>query len=455
MAPSRTETLRPLALAGARYRGLPRLRLLYSPTAEPAAGRVYPLSVGTTYLGRELSAGQDGYSFPGDRAMSSTHSCLTVSESELSVHLRDCESKNGTHIARTTLRRRDESHELADGAILRLGNTLFILRYEPMQPADASIPTLVGVSLTVRELRARIARLAAQDDTFVLISGETGTGKEVVAHALHELSPRRDRPLIAVNCSAIPESLAESELFGHRDNTFTGAKARLGHFRAAHRGTLFLDEVGDMPLLLQPKLFRALQEQSIQPLGSDRREPCEVRVLAATNQDLRARIAAGTFRPELHRRLAQVTVELPPLRARPEDIGPLLQHSYGEIGPHLDADLFQDLLLYSWPENVGQLINLARQIRIEGVSAALRQMFTAPDAGSTRASPAAPSGEPPPPSKRAVRRLKPPSQQELAASMQRHNGIVLRVAEELGCSRRQTQRWLAQYGLSAEDFRRS
>ncbi len=448
MSPSQTETLRPVFAKGPHYRGLPRLRLLYSSAEGLAKNRIFPLPVGVTWLGRELASAQEGYSFPGDRAMSSTHTCIEVSEPELGVRISDWDSKNGTRVARASLHGRDKWHELQDGAIVRLGNTLFILRYEPMQPPDANIPTLVGVSLAMRELRARVLKLAAQEDAFVLIQGETGTGKELVARALHEHGPRRERPFVAVNCSAIPENLAESELFGHKDGAFTGARARLGYFRAAHRGTLFLDEVGDMPLALQPKLFRALQERQIQPVGADRPEPCEVRVLSATNQDLRADIESGAFRPELYRRLSHTCIELPPLRSRPEDILPLLYHSYRELGPHLDADLVHDLLLYSWPENVGQLENIARQIRIEGVLPALRAMLQPPAVAP--AAPPSPAAAP----ARPVRRHVTPTEPALTQAMQRHEGIVLRVADELGCSRRQVQRWLEQYGLRAEDFRR-
>ena len=454
MAPSRTETLRPVALTGSQKRGQPRLRVLYTPAE--GTGRVFALPIGLTWLGRELPKDKDGYSFAGDRSMSSVQTCLEVSEPGLEVRLSDWGSKNGTWVDRTALHQRDDWHGLADGAIVRLGSTLLILRYEPTQPADASIPTLVGVSLAMRELRARIARLATEEDVFILIQGETGTGKELVARALHERSARRERPFVAVNCSAIPASLAESELFGHTEGAFTGARPRLGHFRAAHRGTLFLDEVGDMPLDLQPKLFRALQERVISPVGADRGEPSDVRVLSATNQDLRADIAAGEFRPELYRRLAGVCLELPPLRRRQEDILPLLRHCYSGIDEHLDAELVHDLLLYSWPENVGQLGNLAQELRIEGASPALRAMLKQPPAegaiaarSTASAAPAAPAASP-----RASQRLIVPTEQGLADVMQRHAGVILRVADELGCSRRQVQRWLEQYGLTANDFRR-
>lgn len=454
MVASRTQTLRTVACSGSPKRGQPRLRVLYTPD-EAAAGRVFTLPVGRTWLGRELPRDKDGHSFTGDRAMSSLHGCLEVTESTLDVRLCDWGSKNGTQVDRTFLPQRDHWHELADGTVIRLGNTLLILRYEPAQPADAPIPTLIGVSLALRELRARIAKLAPEEAVCVLIQGESGTGKELVARALHDRSSRRDRPFVAVNCSAIAESLAESELFGHSEGAFTGARPRLGYFRAAHRGTLFLDEVGDMPLVLQPKLFRALQEHVITPVGADRPEPSDVRVLSATNQDLRADIDAGEFRPELYRRLAGVTLELPPLRQRQEDILPLLHHGYAGITRHLDAELVHDLLLYAWPENVGQLGNVAQQLRIEGVTESLRALLRQPPTKGVAARPIAGESVSTPTPPREVQRLTMPTAEALVLALQRHTGVVLRVAAELGCSRRQVQRWLQQYGLDANHFRRS
>ena len=178
-----------------------------------------------------------------------------------------------------------------------------------------------------------------------------------------------------------------------------------------------------------------------------------------TNQNLRADIDAGEFRPELYRRLAGVNLELPPLRSRQEDILPLLAHSYGRIAEHLDAELVHDLLLYAWPENVGQLANLAQQIRIEGVSPELRATFepsTEPVAPvvATRPNPT-PSGRVnSSPTSREAHRLTVPTAEALTQAMQRHAGVILRVADELSCSHRQVQRWLEQYGLDANDFRR-
>jgi len=209
-------------------------------------------------------------------------------------------------------------------------------------------------------------RKAAAAPVSVLISGETGTGKELVARALHAESPRRDQPFLAVNCSAIPATLLESELFGHARGAFTGAdRARAGLFGAADGGTLFLDEIGDLPLELQPKLLRVLQDGEVRRLGENQVHKVDVRVVAATAVDLRQAVTAGRFREDLYYRLAVVTLELPPLRRRPEDVVPLVENSLpllaarlGRPAPELDPAALAALERYSWPGNVRELLNV-------------------------------------------------------------------------------------------------
>lgn len=225
-------------------------------------------------------------------------------------------------------------------------------------------PQLLGISEAMRDVQKRLGRAAATNST-VLISGETGTGKEVAARVLHRASPRASGPFVAVNCAAIPAELLESELFGHGKGAFTGAHTeRCGRFEEAHGGTLFLDEVGDMPLAMQAKLLRVLQERQITPLGTNRTVAVDVRVVAATHRDLPAMAAAGTFRPDLVYRLNVIPLRMPPLRERVADILPLADHFLASLaGPsgtaskHLSADAQRLLVSFAWPGNVRELAN--------------------------------------------------------------------------------------------------
>src|ERR1700743_2147941 len=185
---------------------------------------------------------------------------------------------------------------------------------------------IVGNSSALRVVLDQAARVATTDTT-VLILGETGTGKELVAHAIHNASRRSGQPLVKLNCAAIPFDLLESELFGHERGAFTGAIAqKIGRFESADKGTLFLDEIGDIPLALQPKLLRVLQEQEFERLGSGRTHRVAVRLVGATHQDLERKVKRGEFRSDLYYRLNVFPVTLPPLRDRREDIAPLIEH---------------------------------------------------------------------------------------------------------------------------------
>jgi len=238
------------------------------------------------------------------------------------------------------------------------------------QAAAASMPhapwkqLLVGESRPMREVE-QIIHLAGAKRSTVLISGETGTGKEVVARALHIASPRAHLPMVAVNCSALPENLLEAELFGHVKGAFTGAvQQRIGRFEQAHNSTLFLDEIGDMPLELQAKLLRVLQERELQRIGSSETIKIDVRVIAATNVDLREKVNQGSFREDLYYRLNVVPVEMPPLRQRASDI-PLLAHHFIEKICEVESipvkrisrETLDRLSLYPWPGNIRQLQN--------------------------------------------------------------------------------------------------
>jgi DNA-binding NtrC family response regulator len=223
---------------------------------------------------------------------------------------------------------------------------------------------IVGRSSAIRAV-LDVLFLAAPTDATVLIEGETGTGKELVAKALHRLSRRARGPFVAVNCAALPETLAESELFGHARGAFTGAdKPRAGRFREADGGTLFLDEIGEMPLALQAKLLRVIQEGEVQPLGIDKPQSVDVRIVAATNRHLGELTAAGKFRSDLYYRLNVVPLDLPPLRDRREDLQALAEHFLRGTGRKFSAEAIASLEHHPWPGNVRELENVVARLKV-------------------------------------------------------------------------------------------
>src|SRR5579862_3667271 len=236
---------------------------------------------------------------------------------------------------------------------------------EPQYGVQGSRTRFQGIVGTSRELRSVLdqVRTVAPTDSTVLIEGETGTGKEVIANAIHENSNRRSRPFIKLNCAAIPLGLLESELFGHEKGAFTGAvMQKLGRFDAANGGTLFLDEIGDIPLELQAKLLRVLQEQEFERLGSTFTRQVDVRVIAATNQDLAALVSEKRFRIDLYYRLNVFPISLPPLRRRPDDIPMLVAHFARKSATRMlkeisrvSKDAMAALKRYRWPGNVREL----------------------------------------------------------------------------------------------------
>ena len=223
---------------------------------------------------------------------------------------------------------------------------------------------IIGQSQAIESLRQLIRTLAASSST-ALVTGESGTGKELVAQALHMNGPRSGGPFVPINCGAIPRELIESELFGHRKGTFTGAVAdRLGRFELAHGGTLFLDEIGDLPMDMQVKLLRVLQERCILPVGASREVPVDVRVVAATHRNLEQEVAAGRFREDLYYRINVLPISTTPLRERPDDIAQLVEfyasrHTLPGARPvSFAGDLLDLFRAYAWPGNVRELSNL-------------------------------------------------------------------------------------------------
>jgi two-component system response regulator GlrR len=299
-----------------------------------------------------------------DRTVSRFHCELAITDGRVVV--RDLESRNGTRVNGVSIL----AAHLDDGALLTLGGTrlAFALGRDPVRvalsPADR-FAGLVGRSVAARTAFGRLDRAASSDAT-ALIEGETGTGKELAAEAIHGASRRAGRPFIVVDCGAIPPDLLESELFGHERGAFTGAvSARPGAFEAAHGGTIFLDEIGELSLPLQPKLLRALEKREVKRIGQTRYTPVDVRVIAATNRNLRGEVNAGRFRADLYYRLAVLEIRLPPLRERREDLTLLVEHFLRAMGAvdRPEAALLRndacraELARHAWPGNVRELRN--------------------------------------------------------------------------------------------------
>ncbi|MFN9811083.1 MAG: sigma 54-interacting transcriptional regulator [Deltaproteobacteria bacterium] len=301
-----------------------------------------------------------------DKAVSTTHVELVAKEK--GFLLRDLGSTNGTFVGDLRI----QEVWVKPGTVVKLGTSH--LRFEPVSGSvDIEISKnerffeIVGRSLRMREIFATLEKVAPTELT-VLIRGETGTGKELVARAIHRASRRRDAPMVVQDCSAIPKDLIESTLFGHERGAFTGATDRhRGSFEQADNGTIFLDELGELDLAMQPKLLRVLENREIKRVGGDRQIPVNVRVVAATNRDLRARVNEGQFREDLFYRLSVVSIELPPLRQRPEDIPLLAQYFLDDVAERrfpgenkkftVTPEAMARLASHPWPGNIRELKN--------------------------------------------------------------------------------------------------
>jgi two-component system response regulator GlrR len=325
----------------------------------PGAGRAFAMARSLATVGRHKTNDL----VLEDPRVSGVH--LELRRIGARVHARDAGSTNGTWLGD----HRVIEIELAVGAELTIGTTLLRLDVDEdaagaTLSASDSFGELVGQSTVMRELFATLERIAPKNLT-VLVQGETGTGKEEVARAIHMLSPRAAAPFVVIDATALPESLAESLLFGHEKGAFTGAdQRRIGLFEAADGGTVFLDEIGDLPAPIQAKFLRVLERREVTRVGGTTPAKIDVRVVAATHRDLRHEIDAGRFREDLYFRLAQMRVVLPPLRDRPEDIPVLCQRLLRRAGaaedahPLIDPGALEQLKAQPWPGNVRELRNV-------------------------------------------------------------------------------------------------
>jgi DNA-binding NtrC family response regulator len=306
---------------------------------------------------------------------------------------------------------------------------------------------IVGRSRLVQDLLKKL-ELVARSKSTVLITGETGTGKELAARAIHDRSDQRDMPLIKVNCAAIPESLLESELFGHVRGAFTGAQTnKRGKFALADGGSIFLDEIGTMPPSLQAKLLRVLQEREFEPLGSERTHKVDVRVIAATNRDLRKKVADGSFLEDLYYRLSVIPIEIPPLRERREDVPELVEHFLrkhqqrtGKTIERIEDDALRILQDYDWPGNVRELENTIERAVVLATKPVLDAAQIAPQGAI---SPAAPDL----PSTRLHENVEWAETESVRRALRRSNGIKKDAAEALGISQRALSYYLAKYPI--------
>jgi transcriptional regulator with GAF, ATPase, and Fis domain len=401
-----------------------------------------------------------------DKAISGSH--FEIAAGENGYRLRDLESTNGVYVGELRI----QDVYLKPGMSFRVGHTdLRFQRTEeiveiPLSRRD-SFESVVGSSVRMREIFATLEKVAPSELT-VLVTGETGTGKEMIARGIHQASPRAHKPFVVLDCGAIPKDLIESTLFGHEKGSFTGAVGQHhGCFEQAHGGTIFLDEIGELDINLQPKLLRVLENRELKRVGGDRVIKIDVRVVAATNRDLRQMVNQASFREDLYFRLSVIHVEMPSLRDRKEDVPALADVFLREIGKRRNMDMtfstdaVQMLMTHSWPGNVRELKNVIERAASLAEDSVVRRadlMFNREAAPARVASPS-PSGDtgaialpqlqPGLDFKEAKQRVVDQFEVSyLKALLERHDGNITRSAQEAGLTRYHLRELLKRHSLT-------
>ncbi len=405
-----------------------------------------------------------------DQTVSRRHCELSVRNDR--YYVKDLDSTNGTRVNDIPV----VEAVLSPGTRLRLGDTEILFepkkKWERVDDSHADhFGELYGASKAMRAVFAMLGKVAATDLSCILV-GETGTGKELAARALHVASSRANKAFVVVDCGAVTKNLIESELFGHEKGAFTGAdRQRVGAFEHADGGTIFLDEIGELPIDLQPKLLRALERREIKRLGAVRHVEVDVRVIAATHRDLPAMIRKKEFREDLYYRLAEVVVELPPLRDRREDIPIIAQRivnehaRQGSSARALSPDALRELASRAWPGNVRELRNVLRRAIAMAQGDTIREddlrvlgperISNLPPAGGAGGDgqPLADVGDELPIKEARERWVAPMEREYLVRLMRRCNGDLDRAALDAGVHRKSLERLLRQHGLKASDLR--
>jgi hypothetical protein len=402
------------------------------PAAEPASRTVEP--------GETIVVGASG---PVDirvfdRAVSGKHCSLELRDGRMLV--RDLGSKNGVYVGGARL----ERAALASGSSCAIGKAILSCRASPgtwgrlNEPTGLPLPGIVGTSAAMRHV-AREARRVADVKGAVHLTGETGTGKDVIVRAIHAIGPRRTRPFVPLNVGTLPRELADAELFGYERGAFTGAHvARDGAFVDAHGGTLFLDEIAELPLDLQVKLLRVLEDGEVRPLGAKARRKVDVRIASATWAPLHCRVAEGTFRQDLYQRLAVFVVDVPPLRDRRSDIPALVSCFLNELSPEVgekapSTAALSKLGAYGWPGNVRELRNVVYRAAVRAPGYVIRASDISESLSVART-----------PGKVVV------SRSDARALVEGHAGNVSAAARQLGVARSTLRGWIGSNRASVE-----